>query len=121
MQAGSSLVQSAVKINETSVIIKQLDNVESKSLRVIVDDLKNQLGSAVIAFASVVDRKVNLIVGVTTDLTNKVKAGELVNVMAQQVAGKGGGRPDMAMAGGSQPENVTKALSICSEWLHSHL
>lgn len=121
MQAGSSLVQSAVKINETSVIIKQLDNVESKSLRVIVDDLKNQLGSAVIAFASVVDRKVNLIVGVTTDLTNKVKAGELVNVMAQQVGGKGGGRPDMAMAGGSQPENVTKALSICSEWLHSHL
>ena len=63
----------------------------------------------------------NLIVGVTSDLTSKVKAGELVNVMAQQVGGKGGGRPDMAMAGGSQPENVSVALNTATEWLKTNL
>lgn len=121
MQAGSDLAKSAVKINDISVIVQQLDGIETKSLRVMVDDLKNQLGSGVIVFASVVEDKVNLIVGVTADLTGKVKAGELVNLMAQQVGGKGGGRPDMAMAGGSQPENVGAALSACSDWLKSNL
>ncbi|WP_410681317.1 alanine--tRNA ligase [Avibacterium paragallinarum] len=121
MQAGSDLAKSAVEINGISVVLQQLDGMETKSLRVMVDDLKNQLGSAIIAFASVFEGKVNLVVGVTSDLTSKVKAGELVNLMAQQVGGKGGGRPDMAMAGGSQPENVEKALSMCKEWLHSHL
>lgn len=121
MQAGSDIAKSAVKINGISVVLQQLDGIETKSLRVMVDDLKNQLGSAVIAFASVFEGKVNLVVGVTSDLTTKVKAGELVNLMAQQVGGKGGGRPDMAMAGGTQPENVEKALSICSEWLNAHL
>ncbi|MDU8923542.1 alanine--tRNA ligase [Pasteurellaceae bacterium LIM206] len=121
MQAGSDLVQSAVSINGVSVIVKQLDGVETKSLRVIVDDLKNQLGNGVIAFASVIEGKVNLVVGVTKDLTGKVKAGELVNLMAQQVGGKGGGRPDMAMAGGSQPENVAAALTACSNWLKNNL
>lgn len=121
MQAGSDFAKSAVEINGISVVLQQLDGMETKSLRVMVDDLKNQLGSAIIAFASVFEGKVNLVVGVTSDLTSKVKAGELVNLMAQQVGGKGGGRPDMAMAGGSQPENVEKALSMCKEWLHSHL
>ena len=121
LQAGNDLAQSAVKINGVSVIAQQLDGIEAKSLRSMVDSLKNQLGSAVIVFASVVDEKVNLIVGVTQDLTGKVKAGELVNLMAQQVGGKGGGRPDMAMAGGTQPENVNKALSVCSDWLKANL
>ncbi|WP_233139066.1 alanine--tRNA ligase [Aggregatibacter actinomycetemcomitans] len=121
LQAGNDLAQSAVKINGVSVIAQQLDGIEAKSLRSMVDSLKNQLGSAVIVFASVVDEKVNLIVGVTQDLTRKVKAGELVNLMAQQVGGKGGGRPDMAMAGGTQPENVNKALSVCSDWLKANL
>ncbi|MFZ7158961.1 alanine--tRNA ligase [Avibacterium gallinarum] len=121
MQAGSDIAKSAVKINGVSVVLQQLDGVETKSLRVMVDDLKNQLGSAVIAFVSVFEGKVNLVVGVTADLTAKVKAGELVNLMAQQVGGKGGGRPDMAMAGGSQPENVEKALAVCTDWLNSHL
>ncbi|KND84271.1 alanyl-tRNA synthetase [Aggregatibacter actinomycetemcomitans serotype b str. SCC4092] len=121
LQAGNDLAQSAVKINGVSVIAQQLDGIEAKSLRSMVDSLKNQLGSAVILFASVVDEKVNLIVGVTQDLTGKVKAGELVNLMAQQVGGKGGGRPDMAMAGGTQPENVNKALSVCSDWLKANL
>ena len=119
--AGSNLAQSAVKIGDVSVIVHQLDGVDAKGLRVMVDDLKNQLGSAVVAFASVVEDKVNLIVGVTSDLTSKVKAGELVNVMAQQVGGKGGGRPDMAMAGGSQPENVSVALNTATEWLKTNL
>ncbi|SUB23397.1 alanine--tRNA ligase [Avibacterium avium] len=121
MQAGSDIAKSAVKINGVSVVLQQLDGMDTKSLRVMVDDLKNQLGSAVIAFVSVFEGKVNLVVGVTADLTAKVKAGELVNLMAQQVGGKGGGRPDMAMAGGSQPENVEKALAVCADWLNSHL
>ena len=83
--------------------------------------LKNQLGSGVIVFASILDDKVNLVVGVTSDLTTKVKAGELVNLMAQQVGGKGGGRPDMAMAGGSQPENVNLALTVAQNWLSNNL
>ncbi|WP_040976913.1 alanine--tRNA ligase [Necropsobacter massiliensis] len=121
MQTGSDLAKSAVKINGVSVVLQQLDGIESKSLRVMVDDLKNQLGSAVIVFASVIEGKVNLIVGVSADLTAKVKAGELVNLMAQHVGGKGGGRPDMAMAGGSQPEHVTQALSVCADWLQLNL
>ena len=121
MQAGSDLAKSAVEINGVLTIVKRLDGVETKSLRVMVDDLKNQLGSAVIAFASEADSKVNLIVGVTQDLTSRVKAGELVNLMAQQVGGKGGGRPDMAMAGGSQPEYIANALTACSDWLKTNL
>lgn len=121
MQASHDLVKSAVQFNGVSVIAQRLDGMESKSLRTIVDDLKNQLQSGVIVFASVVDDKVNLIVGVTNDLTAKVKAGELVNLMAQQVGGKGGGRPDMAMAGGSQSENVETALSSCLDWLKANL
>ena len=91
LQAGNDLAQSAVEIHGVSVIMQQLDGIEAKSLRSMVDSLKNQLGSAVVVFTSVLDEKVNLIVGVTDDLTAKVKAGELVNLMAQQVGGKGGG------------------------------
>ena len=121
MQAGSDFIKNAVKINGVSVIAQQLDGIETKSLRVMVDDLKNQLGSGVIAFASILDEKVNLVVGVTNDLTTKVKAGELVNLMAQQVGGKGGGRSDMAMAGGSQPENVAQAVKVAQDWLNKNL
>ena len=121
LQAGNDLAQSAVEIHGVSVIMQQLDGIEAKSLRSMVDSLKNQLGSVIVVFTSVLDEKVNLIVGVTDDLTAKVKAGELVNLMAQQVGGKGGGRPDMAMAGGTQPENIGKALSVCSDWLKANL
>ena len=121
LQAGNDLAQSAVKIHGVSVIMQQLDGIEAKSLRSMVDSLKNQLGSVIVVFASVLDEKVNLIVGVTDDLTANVKAGELVNLMAQQVGGKGGGRPDMAMAGGTQPQNIGKALSVCSDWLKANL
>lgn len=120
-QAGADLVKSAVKINDISVIVQRLDNLETKSLRLLVDDLKNQLGSGIIVFASVMGEKVNLIVGVTQDLTPKLKAGELVNYLAQQLGGKGGGRPDLAMAGAGNPENVDAVLSSCVDWLQTHL
>lgn len=120
-QAGADLAKSAVKINNVSVIVQRLDNLETKSLRLMVDDLKNQLGSGIVVFGSVMGEKVNLIVGVTQDLTHNVKAGELVNVLAQQVGGKGGGRPDMAMAGGTQPDKIDVALSSCLDWLQTHL
>ena len=121
MQAGSDLVKNAIKINGVSIIAHQFNGIETKSLRVMVDDLKNQLGSGIIVFTSILDEKVNLVVGVTSDLTAKVKAGELVNLMAQQVGGKGGGRPDMAMAGGSQPENAAQAIKAAQDWLNENL
>ncbi|MEG9489660.1 alanine--tRNA ligase [Mannheimia indoligenes] len=116
-QAGGELAKSAKQINGVNVIIEKLDNVDSKALRTMVDDLKNQLGSGIIAFATETEGKVSLIVGVTKDLTAKVNAGELVGVMAAAVGGKGGGRPDMAMAGGSEPQNIPQALSLAQEWI----
>lgn len=120
-QAGGELAKQAKQIKGVNVIAEPLENVEAKTLKAMVDDLKNQLGSAVIIFAATNEDKVSLIVGVTSDLTHKVKAGELVNVLAQEVGGKGGGRPDMAMAGGTQIENVNHALAVGLAWLESHL
>ena len=120
-QAGSELVKQARNINGVNVVVQKLENVEVKSLRTMVDDLKNQLGSAIVAFGTVTDDKVNLIVGVTKDLSSKVNAGELVGAMAQQVGGKGGGRADMAMAGGSEPQNLDAALTFAQEWIQAKL
>jgi len=119
--AGSELAKQSQQINGVNVVVTQLDNAEAKTLRTMVDDLKNQLGSAIVVIGSVADEKVNLIVGVTTDLTSKVKAGELVGEMAKQVGGKGGGRPDMAMAGGSEPQNLLQALNFAQEWIQAKL
>lgn len=120
-QAGSELAKQAKQIHGVNVVVQRLDGVDAKALRTMVDDLKNQLGSAVIAFATESDNKVNLIVGVTSDLTKQLNAGELVGLMAQEVGGKGGGRPDMAMAGGSQPEHITKALDLAMNWIQAKL
>ncbi|UKH26374.1 alanine--tRNA ligase [Actinobacillus pleuropneumoniae] len=120
-QAGSELVKQANKINGVNVVVQKLKNVEVKSLRTMVDDLKNQLESAIVVFGTVADEKVNLIVGVTKDLSSKVNAGELVGAMAQQVGGKGGGRADMAMAGGSEPQNLDNALKFAEEWIQAKL
>lgn len=120
-QAGSELAKQAKQIHGVNVVVQRLDGVDAKALRTMVDDLKNQLGSAVIAFATESDDKVNLIVGVTSDLTKQLNAGELVGLMAQEVGGKGGGRPDMAMAGGSQPEHITKALDLAMNWIQAKL
>ncbi len=121
LQAGMNLVKQAQDINGRKIIIQQLDGIDTKALRTIVDDLKNQLVSGVVVLASVVDDKVNLVVGVSKDLTADLKAGDLANVMAQVVGGKGGGRPDMAMAGGNEPQNILNALKIAKEWLANNL
>ncbi|WGE76204.1 alanine--tRNA ligase [Actinobacillus equuli] len=120
-QTGSELAKQASQINGVNVIIQKLEGVETKSLRTMVDDLKNQFENAVVVFGSVADDKVNLIVGVTKDLSSKVNAGELVGAMAQQVGGKGGGRADMAMAGGSEPQHLDSALQFAQEWIQAKL
>jgi len=120
-QAGSDLVSQAIEVSGIKVLIANLENTEAKALRGMVDDLKNKMGSAIIFLATANEGKVSLIAGVTKDLTNQIKAGELVNVVAQQVGGKGGGRPDMAQAGGSQPENLVAALESVKPWLEEKL
>jgi len=120
-QAGSDLVNNTIDINGVKVLIADLGGVESKALRGMVDELKNKMQSGVIMLATANGPKVGLIAGVTKDLIGRVKAGELVNMVAQQVGGKGGGRPDMAQAGGTQPENITLALESVSAWLTEKL
>jgi alanyl-tRNA synthetase len=120
-QESASLSSSVKRVNGVKLLVSQLDNVEPKMLRTMVDDLKNQLGSAIIVLATAVDDKVSLIVGVTKDLTGKVKAGELIADIAQQVGGKGGGRPDMAQAGGTDVQALPLALASVEAWVASRL
>ncbi|MBY5921468.1 alanine--tRNA ligase [Ferrimonas balearica] len=119
--ASANLVDSAIEIGGAKVLISQLENADSKALRGMVDDLKNQLGSGIVLLGNVADGKVGLIAGVTKDLTGQVKAGELVNLVAQQVGGKGGGRPDMAMAGGTDAAALPAALEAAKTWLAEKL
>jgi alanyl-tRNA synthetase len=109
------------EIKGIKVLSTVLQGIEAKALRSMVDDFKNQLGSAVIVLGIAEKNKVSLIVGVTNDLVSKVKAGELVNYVAQQVGGKGGGRPDMAQAGGSEPQNLNSAIASVQAWLEEKL
>ncbi len=114
---GRDLTAEAVDVDGFKVLAVKLEGVDSKSLRDTMDQLKNKLGSAVIVLATAEEGKVSLCAGVTKDLTSRLKAGDLVNMVAAQVGGKGGGRPDMAMAGGSQPENLEAALSSVKTWV----
>ncbi len=120
-QAGNDLLSQVIDINGQKVLVAALEGVDPKSLRGMLDELKNQMKSGVVLLATSSDGKVNLIAGVTNDLTGKVKAGELVNLVAQQVGGKGGGRPDMAQAGGTQPKAVPAALQSVHSWLEERL
>ncbi|WP_028022934.1 alanine--tRNA ligase [Enterovibrio calviensis] len=120
-QESASLINNVTEINGVKVLISKLDGADSKALRTMVDDLKNQMGSGVVFLGNVADDKVALIAGVTKDLVGKVKAGELVNMVAQQVGGKGGGRPDMAQAGGSDAAALPAALDTVSPWLAERL
>jgi alanyl-tRNA synthetase len=121
-QAGGELATQAQDIKGVKVLAAKLEGADGKSLRETLDQLKNKLGSAVIVLgADSGDGKVSLIAGVTADQTARVKAGELVNFVAQQVGGKGGGRPDMAQAGGTQPENLAAALASVSAWVAERL
>lgn len=115
------LASLAKDLNGIKVLTAKVEGMDTKSLRTAVDQLKNKLGRAVIALAIVNDNKISIVTGVTKDITDKVKAGELVNMVAMQVGGKGGGRPDLAEAGGNQPENLTNALASVYEWVEKRV
>ncbi len=119
--AGDDLGSKAVDVNGCKVLVAQVDGFNPRSLRDTVDQLKNKLGSAIILLGTASDGKVSLVAGVTKDLTGKVKAGDLVNHAAQAVGGKGGGRPDMAMAGGSDSAALPVALDNAMPWLEERL
>ena len=119
--AGDDLSSQAVEINGIKLLIAKVDGFNPKSLRDTVDQLKNKLGSSIILLASTADGKVSLVAGVSKDLTDRVKAGELANMVAEQVGGKGGGRPDMAMAGGTDVNAVPAALDSVQPWLEGKL
>ncbi len=119
--AGSDLAASAVDIGGVKLLAANLDGADPKSLRDTMDHLKNKLGSAVIVLATVSGGKVSLVAGVTKDQIGKVKAGDLIKMVAEQVGGKGGGRPDMAQAGGSQPDSLPQALESVQPWVEQRL
>ncbi len=118
---GDDLISQAVDCKGVKVLAAQLEGADATVLRETLDKLKDKLKSAAIVLAAVDGGKVSLIAGVTPDLVAKIKAGELVNMVAQQVGGKGGGRADMAMAGGTQPEHLAKALASVSTWVQAKL
>ncbi|ELQ6222370.1 alanine--tRNA ligase [Cronobacter turicensis] len=120
-QESANLSSKAVDINGVKLLVSELAGVEPKMLRTMVDDLKNQLGSSVIVLATVAEGKVSLIAGVSKDVTDRVKAGELVGMIAQQVGGKGGGRPDMAQAGGTDAAALPAALGSVESWVTAKL
>jgi alanyl-tRNA synthetase len=118
---GDDLISQAVDCKGIKVLAAKLEGADAAVLRETLDKLKDKLKSAAIVLAAVDGGKVSLIAGVTSDLTAKIKAGELVNMVAQQVGGKGGGRPDMAMAGGTQPEHLAAALASVPNWVQEKL
>jgi alanyl-tRNA synthetase len=118
---GDELMSQAVEVNGVKVLAALLEGADAKVLRETLDQLKNKLKSAAIVLASVQDGKVQLAAGVTADTIAKVKAGDLVNHVAQQVGGKGGGKPDMAMAGGTDPKGLTVALKSVQAWVSERL
>ncbi|EOU2181750.1 MULTISPECIES: alanine--tRNA ligase [Klebsiella] len=120
-QESATLSSKAEEINGVKLLVSELTGVEPKMLRTMVDDLKNQLGSTIVVLATVADGKVSLIAGVSKDVTDRVKAGELVGMVAQQVGGKGGGRPDMAQAGGTDASALPAALASVKGWVSAKL
>ena len=119
--AGSDMASEAENIDGIKVIARKMEGADVNTLSDTVDQLKNNLGTAVLVLASVDGDKVTLIAGVTKDTIGKIKAGELVNFVAQQVGGKGGGRPDMAQAGGDNPTELDSALASVSNWVRGKL
>ncbi|MHC9352601.1 alanine--tRNA ligase [Klebsiella pneumoniae] len=120
-QESANLSSKAEEINGVKLLVSELTGVEPKMLRTMVDDLKNQLGSTIVVLATVADGKVSLIAGVSKDVTDRVKAGELVGMVAQQVGGKGGGRPDMSQAGGTDASALPAALASVKGWVSAKL
>lgn len=120
-QESANLSSKAIDVNGVKLLVSELSGVEPKMLRTMVDDLKNQLVSTIIVLATVAEGKVSLIAGVSKDVTDRVKAGELIGMVAQQVGGKGGGRPDMAQAGGTDAAALPAALASVKGWVSAKL
>ncbi|MEC9494963.1 alanine--tRNA ligase [Escherichia whittamii] len=120
-QESANLSSKAIDVNGVKLLVSELSGVEPKMLRTMVDDLKNQLGSTIIVLATVAEGKVSLIAGVSKDVTDRVKAGKLIGMVAQQVGGKGGGRPDMAQAGGTDAAALPAALASVKGWVSAKL
>jgi alanyl-tRNA synthetase len=118
---GSDLATQADEIKGIKVLAARLENVDVKQLRTTLDQLKNKLGTAVIALATVKEEKITLVTGVTSDVTDRLQAGELANYVAQQVGGKGGGKAEMAQAGGNNPANLAEALASVSRWVYDRV
>ena len=120
-QAGTDIESQAQDIDGIKVLAHKLEGVDPKSLRETLDRLKDKLGSAAIVLATTQGEKVSIVAGVTKDQTARIKAGDLVNVVATQVGGKGGGRPDMAQAGGNNPAALDQALAQVPDWIKGQL
>ncbi|KAF0192998.1 MAG: alanyl-tRNA synthetase [Gammaproteobacteria bacterium] len=120
-QAGGDLAARAININGLQVIAARLEGIDAKALRDTVDQLKNKLGSAAVVLASVADNKIRLVAGVTKDYADAIPAGELVNVVAEKVGGRGGGRADMAQAGGDNPAALDGALAAVLDWVRERV
>tara|TARA_R110000868_G_scaffold411409_1_gene703769 strand:- start:9690 stop:12284 length:2595 start_codon:yes stop_codon:yes gene_type:complete len=120
-KAGGELASQAEEINGVKILLAKLEDADPKSLRTTLDGLKQKLGDAIVVLATTAPMKVSLIAGVTDNLTSKVKAGDLVKLVAEAVGGKGGGRADMAQAGGSEPENLTAAFEAAKTWIKERI
>jgi alanyl-tRNA synthetase len=118
---GDELLTQAVDVKGVKLLVAQLDGADAKTLRDTMDKLKDKIKTAVIVLAAVDGEKVNIAAGVTADSVGKVKAGELANFVAQQVGGKGGGKPDMAMAGGTNAAALPAALASVQAWVADRL
>jgi alanyl-tRNA synthetase len=119
--SSDELLDQAVEVGSARVLAARMDGIEAKSLRETVDHLKDKLGSSVVVIGSGDADKVRLAAGVSQDLTDRIKAGDLVNFVAEQVGGRGGGRPDFAQAGGSEPQNLAEALGSVESWVAEKL
>jgi len=120
-RAGGDLASQAIEHDGVRILAQKIEDGDPKALRTTLDQLKNKLGRAAIVLATGRDGKVTLVAGVTKDLTGKIKAGELVNFVARQVGGRGGGRPDFAQAGGNDPDKLDQALSGVADWVKRQL
>jgi len=120
-QTGGDLAAQAQEVKGIKVLAAKLDGANVKTLRETVDQLKNKLGAAAVVLASSADGKVSIIAGVTRAESERIRAGDLANLVAEQCGGRGGGRPDMAQAGGDQPENLSAALESVLPWIETKL
>ena len=123
MLGGNSndLMSKAIKIGEINILIHRMDGVDSKNLRIAIDQFKDKLGTAVVVLGSIDEGKVKLAVGVSKDIISRIRAGDLIQSIATVVGGKGGGRPDFAQAGGSEQDKIDQALELASDLIKNEL